>query len=141
MKNLVLAMLLIIILVAMFVYSRTNSMAAITVVNIGSVNDYTPGTIKFIGKAKAFVIADENGIYAISAICTHAGCIIDSAGNKFQCPCHGSGFDLTGKVLEGPATKDLSWFKLELDKDNNLILDTSETVTYSTKLSRPEASK
>ena len=47
---------------------------------------------------------------AFSAKCTHRGAIIeyDAADKRFTCPKHGSGFDgATGKVVEGPADKDL----------------------------------
>jgi cytochrome b6-f complex iron-sulfur subunit len=43
---------------------------------------------------------------ALSAVCTHEGCIIsyNHAAGNFPCPCHGSVFSTTGSVLQGPAT-------------------------------------
>lgn len=43
---------------------------------------------------------------ALSAVCTHQGCIIsyNHAAGNFPCPCHGSVFSPTGSVLQGPAT-------------------------------------
>jgi Rieske Fe-S protein len=44
-----------------------------------------------------------------SAICTHMGCTVTPAGEKLNCPCHGSQYDaLTGKVLRGPASQPLA---------------------------------
>ena len=45
-----------------------------------------------------------SGFYALITVCTHLGCTPNylSAENKFKCPCHGSGYRLTGVNFEGP---------------------------------------
>ncbi|MCW2621103.1 MAG: ferredoxin [Frankiales bacterium] len=46
---------------------------------------------------------------AVSAVCTHAGCTVRSAGAELHCPCHGSQFNATtGAVLHGPAERPLA---------------------------------
>ncbi len=51
-----------------------------------------------------------SGFYALITVCTHLGCTPNylSAENKFKCPCHGSGFRLTGVNFEGPAPRPLA---------------------------------
>jgi len=48
--------------------------------------------------------------YAINAVCTHLGCVVpwNRAANKYMCPCHGSQYDMTGKVIRGPAPLSLA---------------------------------
>lgn len=48
--------------------------------------------------------------YAISAVCTHLGCIVDwePAAQSFVCPCHGSRYDALGEVTHGPARRSLA---------------------------------
>lgn len=48
--------------------------------------------------------------YAISSICTHLGCTVawKSEQNRFVCPCHGSQYDEQGRVVQGPARRNLS---------------------------------
>ena len=54
--------------------------------------------------------------------CTHRGCELNVGGGIYTCPCHGSEFSVTGKVLKGPADRDLKTFKTETDNDNIYIL-------------------
>jgi glycine/D-amino acid oxidase-like deaminating enzyme/nitrite reductase/ring-hydroxylating ferredoxin subunit len=59
---------------------------------------------------KAAAFRDEDGsVHAVSAICTHRGCQVafNSAERTWDCPCHGSRFDVEGKVIHGPAVRDL----------------------------------
>ena len=47
--------------------------------------------------------------HAVSARCTHLGCLVafNEAETAWECPCHGSRFDIAGKVLQGPARRPL----------------------------------
>jgi cytochrome b6-f complex iron-sulfur subunit len=60
---------------------------------------------------------------AISAQCTHAGCTVQwQEKGEFDCPCHGSRFDINGKVLLGPATEPLPTFAVRKQGDDVLLL-------------------
>ena len=53
---------------------------------------------------------DESGKrHAVSARCTHLGCIVswNGAERTWDCPCHGSRFDVHGQVVQGPAVRPL----------------------------------
>jgi glycine/D-amino acid oxidase-like deaminating enzyme/nitrite reductase/ring-hydroxylating ferredoxin subunit len=52
---------------------------------------------------------DDGNLHGVSARCTHLGCLVafNSAERAWECPCHGSRFDIDGKVIQGPATKPL----------------------------------
>ncbi|WP_199433428.1 FAD-dependent oxidoreductase [Qaidamihabitans albus] len=52
---------------------------------------------------------DEGGLHAVSLRCTHLGCLVrfNGAERSWDCPCHGSRFDVDGAVLEGPAVRPL----------------------------------
>ncbi len=65
---------------------------------------------------------DENTYNASLLECTHRGCELNVGGGIYSCPCHGSEFTLTGKVLEGPADRDLKTFNIETNNDSIYIL-------------------
>jgi nitrite reductase/ring-hydroxylating ferredoxin subunit len=79
------------------------------------------------------VFRDEGGVYAISKVCTHLGCIVRSTVDGFECPCHGSRFAVDGTVTKGPAPLALAWLKVS-GKGNDYVVDEGETVPVGTKV-------
>jgi cytochrome b6-f complex iron-sulfur subunit len=79
------------------------------------------------GKAKFFrfrnkpsiVINTKAGITAVSAVCTHLGCIVkwDETTHLLKCPCHEGNFDPSGKVLSGPPPKPLAPLQVQVVED------------------------
>ncbi|MDY7014862.1 MAG: FAD-dependent oxidoreductase, partial [Cyanobacteriota bacterium] len=77
-----------------------------------SVAEVAPGEGKLVTVEgnKVAAYRDERGeISVVSAVCTHLGCIVNwnEAEKSWDCPCHGARFSCEGKVLHGPAVKDL----------------------------------
>lgn len=69
------------------------------------------GAVRRRGLTKVAVYRDPEGnLHECSAVCPHLGCIVhwSSAEKTWDCPCHGSRFDRFGKVINGPANKDLA---------------------------------
>jgi cytochrome b6-f complex iron-sulfur subunit len=73
-----------------------------------------------------------SGFYALSTTCTHLGCTPNylAAENKFKCPCHGSGFRLTGINFEGPAPRPLERVRIVLAEDGQILIDKSHHYQY-----------
>ena len=92
---------------------------------IGSAADYPLNSRTLLTDIPAVLIHTQSGFSALSLVCTHLGCIVEDASNGFACPCHGSRFDANGKVTHGPAAKPLPALRIEITKDNKLILHTS----------------
>ena len=92
-----------------------------------------PGT-PFIPPGRSVALfKDADGIFAISTVCTHLGCIVKNNPEGFECPCHGSRFSLDGSVVKGPAPKALAWRKVT-GKGNALVVDEGEAVPAGTKV-------
>ncbi|MEM7727577.1 MAG: cytochrome b6-f complex iron-sulfur subunit [Cyanobacteria bacterium P01_A01_bin.45] len=69
------------------------------------------------------------GEYGINAVCTHLGCVVpwNVAENKFMCPCHGSQYDSTGKVVRGPAPRSLALSHANSEDDKIVLTAWTET--------------
>ena len=74
----------------------------------------------------------ENTFYALITVCTHLGCTPNylSAESKFKCPCHGSGFRLTGINFEGPAPRPLERARVVMADDGQVLIDKSRKFQY-----------
>ncbi|MEU8660323.1 FAD-dependent oxidoreductase [Actinoplanes philippinensis] len=78
-----------------------------------SADDVGPGTgavVRVRGRQCAVYRDDDGAVHAVSARCTHLGCIVrfNDAETAWECPCHGSRFDVDGRVLQGPANRPLA---------------------------------
>jgi nitrite reductase/ring-hydroxylating ferredoxin subunit len=83
------------------------------------------------------VARDAGGVYAMSAVCTHAGCLLDESSQTIaaglSCPCHGSAFDGNGNVTRGPARAPLQHYAVTVAADGSLSVDGSQPVSASTR--------
>jgi cytochrome b6-f complex iron-sulfur subunit len=98
------------------------------VFNAGALENFSPGTVTLNAENRTYIIREkEGGIYAISAVCTHLGCLTRWNENKGEitCPCHGTKFSITGIVIEGPTSKTLPRFSVRLNEKNEVIVDRS----------------
>jgi glycine/D-amino acid oxidase-like deaminating enzyme/nitrite reductase/ring-hydroxylating ferredoxin subunit len=80
--------------------------------DVRSVDELAPGEGGIIrrGASKVAAYRSEDGtLQEVSAVCTHLGCQVkwNRAERSWDCPCHGSRFDVSGRVIQGPAVKDL----------------------------------
>ena len=96
--------------------------------SIGYPSDFGFGVdTKFQNQYRIWVVRNTEGIFVISAICTHLGCTPDwkPSENKFKCPCHGSGYDPEGVNFEGPAPRPMDRAHVELDPEGQIVVDLS----------------
>jgi cytochrome b6-f complex iron-sulfur subunit len=102
---------------------------------VGKLEDYAiPGVYENFKRTPAgsagfwlVNLADENKLVALSTICTHLGCIPNwlAGENKFKCPCHGSGYYVTGVNFEGPTPRPLERHAISKDPDGYVMIDQS----------------
>jgi Rieske Fe-S protein len=96
--------------------------------------DYPAASVTSLPEAKAWLFCDEQGLYAISAVCTHLGCVVTHSDQGFECPCHGSRYNEGGYVLKGPAKLPLNYLELTLSPEGLVVLDTEVSVPATQRL-------
>ena len=98
-------------------------------VKAGFPDQYEEGKVVDRFKDQNFWVVRHQGIiYALSTTCTHLGCTPNwlEREEKFKCPCHGSGFKITGVNFEGPAPRPLERWGIGLAEDGQLLVDKSK---------------
>jgi cytochrome b6-f complex iron-sulfur subunit len=91
---------------------------------VGRPEEIAQGTLLVLPEQKVFVVHEAAGFFALSATCTHLGCMTryEKENNRIFCPCHGSQFAVDGAVTGGPAPRALRRLDLALE-DGRLIVD------------------
>jgi cytochrome b6-f complex iron-sulfur subunit len=97
------------------------------IVDLGKPDQFPPGSVTQETEAELYIVHGPEGIYAMSAVCTHLGCL--TAWNPdlgiIACPCHGSKFTRDGIKIEGPAPRPLIWLRAYVDDEGDLLVDRS----------------
>ncbi len=102
-----------------------------SIVNAGKPDRYPADSVTLDPETGIYVVRSAEGFYALSAVCTHLGCLTAWKPELgiIACPCHGSKFQRTGVKIEGPAPKPLPWLRMWLNEDGDLLVDRSTTIT------------
>lgn len=101
---------------------------------IGFADKFAPNSVDISYKKEfnAWIVRDDESIFALSTVCTHLGCTPNwlATDNKFKCPCHGSGFRMTGIHFEGPAPRPLERFKIGVADDGQILVDKTKSYKW-----------
>jgi cytochrome b6-f complex iron-sulfur subunit len=102
----------------------------------GTPDLYPIHSVTFLHDQQVYIVRMPEGFYAVSAICTHLGCITQwkpDAG-MIACPCHGSKFKADGTKIAGPAPRPLPHFAVSLTADGELLVDKLQNLSPSRPL-------
>ncbi|MDZ7816111.1 MAG: Rieske (2Fe-2S) protein [Planctomycetota bacterium] len=108
-------------------------------VMVGFPADIAEGDTRYIESAQIYIVNDGTGIYSVSAVCTHMGCLLDSKEKEegFACSCHGSEFDEEGRAKKGPAEAPLEHYAMSYDSELGIIVDKDDATSDETKWKEP----
>ncbi len=99
----------------------------------GTPGDFAAGVDeRFKATMGVWMVKQEGKLIALSNICTHLGCIPNwlPAELKFKCPCHGSGYYMSGINFEGPTPRPLERFKIGLQPDGKIKVDKTKVYRW-----------
>lgn len=100
---------------------------------LGAPDEFAVGSETVFTDQSLVLFRDDQGFYAISSTCTHLGCTVARSQEGFACPCHGSRFDSTGRVVGGPAPRPLPWLEVSRSASGDLIVNADNEVPAGTR--------
>ena len=94
-------------------------------VNVGRPEHYPADSVTLDPRFGIFIVNAAEGFYALSAVCSHLGCLSvwKPESSTIACPCHGSAFRRDGSIMAGPAPKPLPWLRVWMTDDGDLMVD------------------
>lgn len=107
-----------------------------SIVPLGQPDSFPRDALVYVPEARVYIGHDGDGLYALDAVCTHLGCLVEPhEDGGFMCPCHDSLFTAEGQPLNGPATRPLQHLHLWFDQEGGqLLVDRSEPVEPAVRL-------
>jgi cytochrome b6-f complex iron-sulfur subunit len=105
--------------------SHVTEPAPKTEFDLGPASNYPLGARTVLPDVPALLIHDESGFSALSLVCPHLGCVVESQVDGFACPCHGSQYAPDGSLRRGPATQSLAALRVEVTDAGELVLHTN----------------
>jgi cytochrome b6-f complex iron-sulfur subunit len=101
------------------------------IANLGKPDRFPPDSVTAEPAAGVYIVHAAEGLYALSAICTHLGCFTAWKPELgiIACPCHGSKFNRLGVKIDGPAPGPLPRLKISISEEGELLVDRSTVVT------------
>lgn len=94
----------------------------------GSANEFPEGSVRYFLDGRFYVTSYQGSLYALYQKCPHLGCRVPFCGDsdQFECPCHGSVFNIKGEYLDGPAPRGMDRFAIRVEGDS-VVVDTGST--------------
>lgn len=99
-------------------------------INAGKPESYPLDSVTLDANSAIYIIHSKEGFFALSAVCTHLGCLTAWKPDLgiIACPCHGSKFNREGEKIAGPAPRPLPWKRVWLSDDGDLMVDRSTDI-------------
>jgi Rieske Fe-S protein len=96
----------------------------------GTPDLYPVHSVTLLQDQQVYIVRVPEGFYAVSAVCTHLGCVTQWKPDTgmIACPCHGSKFQADGTKIEGPAPRPLPHFAISLTADGELLVDKLQNI-------------
>lgn len=98
-------------------------------VDAGAVTDFPDGTVQYFQDGRFYVTSYQGGLRALYQKCPHLGCRVPfcDTSSRFECPCHGSVYNIIGEYITGPAPRGMDRFPIAI-KNGEVWVDTSNVV-------------
>ncbi|NDJ61751.1 MAG: Rieske 2Fe-2S domain-containing protein [Chloroflexi bacterium] len=102
----------------------------------GGVFNFPPERVPLLGSnpvsepsGRFWVSNTDAGLVSLYGVCTHLGCLPrwEEGRSRFECPCHGSKFELNGDYIEGPAPRNLDRFRMTVTFEDGTTAEMNDS--------------
>ena len=92
---------------------------------VGAPADFANNTATYFPEGRLYVVKAKGDLLALSQKCPHLGCQVPfcKSSGRFECPCHGSIFDLGGEYITGPSPRGMDRYPIDV-KTGTVVVDT-----------------
>jgi cytochrome b6-f complex iron-sulfur subunit len=100
------------------------------VVDAGPVSDFVEdGSVQYFLNGRFYITQHHGALRALYQRCPHLGCRVPfcESSTRFECPCHGSIYNVIGEYIGGPAPRGMDRFAISIH-DDHVMVDTSAVV-------------
>jgi nitrite reductase/ring-hydroxylating ferredoxin subunit len=96
-------------------------------ITVGTTASFATNTSTYVPAGRMYMVNANDYLFALSQKCPHLGCHVpfcESSG-RFECPCHGSVYDLAGEYIAGPAPRGMDRYEVTLVGEH-VVVDTGK---------------
>lgn len=96
---------------------------------LGAPEGFVEGSATYVAAGRFWVTRSKGTLFALTQNCPHLGCRLPycEGSGRFECPCHGSQFDLAGEWISGPSPRGIDRFPVSVD-GGRLVVDTGTLI-------------
>jgi Rieske Fe-S protein len=96
---------------------------------LGEPESFAEGTATFVREGHLYVTRAKGELFAVSQKCPHLGCRVPfcESSARFECPCHGSIYNVAGEYIAGPAPRGMDRYPITVEK-GRVIINLTEVV-------------
>ena len=107
-----------------------DSTAAGGVIDAGPAANYASEGATYFAEGQFWLASSGSQVVALYQKCPHLGCKVPfvPATNRFECPCHGSKYNVLGEYIEGPAPRGMDRFLVKVDSHDEVFVDTTTLI-------------
>jgi cytochrome b6-f complex iron-sulfur subunit len=100
------------------------------VIDAGPATDYATEGATYFAEGQFWLASSGGEVVALYQKCPHLGCKVpfNPATDRFECPCHGSKYNILGEYLEGPAPRGMDRFLIKVDSHDEVLVDTATLI-------------
>jgi Rieske Fe-S protein len=94
---------------------------------LGPPEDYGNRSVTYVRRARLYVTRVKDELFALSQKCPHLGCQVPfcEASGRFECPCHGSRYNLAGEWIDGPSPRGMDRYPIRI-VEGRVVVDTAQ---------------